>query len=232
MRRHSLRARATSLCGFARVAARPHGFPAASAGASVQYTLAHTLEFPYGVVIMHRAQRTDSRNYFGRASGTNGVTLVDGVLLAVPDVALRWSAQPTLLGGFFANLSAHARVAHTRQAYVSPRELLGSTPATNAALRVCAAPVRLERSHHRGQVSLHASLGRLSHRQRSPERHSRARSRPEFGSGAAFCASRSWRARSALRTRASYRNNASSVVSNVAVAGQRQPTARITEDRS
>ena len=95
-----------------------HGLPAASAGASMQYTLAHTLEFPYGVAIMHRAQRTDSRNYFGRGSGTNVVTLVDGVLLAIPDVALRWSAQPTWLGGL-SRISARTRGCTYATGYVS-----------------------------------------------------------------------------------------------------------------
>ncbi len=207
-----------------------NGLPAASAGASLQYTLAHTLEFPYGVAITHRAQRTDSRNYFGRGSGPNGVTLVDGVLLAVPDVALRWSAQPTLLGGFFANLSAHARVAHTRQAYVSPRELLGSTPGDERrATRVRSYPLGLSALTTRGQVSLQASLATTYRTDTLPGAVTRARAQDlSLDLGRPFALPASWRARSALRARASYQETtASSVVSNVAVAGQR---SRLTDN--
>ncbi len=207
-----------------------NGLPAASAGASLQYTLAQTLEFPYGVAVTHRAQRTDSRNYFGRGTGANGVTLVDGVLWAVPDVAVRWSAPPVFLRGLFTNLSAQARLAHTRQAYVSPRALLGGAPGDERrATRVRSYPLGLSALTSRGQVSLQASLATTYRTDTLPGAVTRARAHDlSLDLGRPFSLPTSWRTRSPLRARASYQEtSARSAVSNVAVAGQ---SSRLTDN--
>jgi hypothetical protein len=208
------------------------GLPAASAGASVQYTLAHTLEFPLGFSLTNRAQRTDSRNYFSRELGASDVTLVDGLQLAIPDVALRWSASPTALWGIFTNLSANARAAHTRQSYISPR-LLAGDPLVGGderrAIRIRSYPLGVSALTARGAFSLQATMATTWRTDTLPGAVTRARARDmSVELGKPFALPASWRARSPLRTRVSFQETlARSVVSNVAVAAQR---SRLTDN--
>jgi hypothetical protein len=208
------------------------GLPAASAGASLQYTLSHTLEFPLGFSLTNRAQRTDSRNYFSREIGTSDVTLVDGLQLAIPDVALRWSASPTAFWRIFSNLSANARAAHTRQSYVSPR-LLASDPLVGGderrAIRIRSYPLGVSALTARGAFSLQATMATTWRTDTLPGAVTRARARDmSVELGKPFGLPASWRARSPLRTRVSFQETlARSVVSNVAVAAQR---SRLTDN--
>ncbi|MGQ0643449.1 MAG: T9SS outer membrane translocon Sov/SprA [Gemmatimonadaceae bacterium] len=210
------------------------GLPAASAGASLQYTLAHTVQLPAGIAVTHRAQRTDSRNYFARAvDGLRpDVTLVDGVQLALPDVALRWSASPTALRGWFANLSANARLSHTRQSYESPLHLAavgGPLGDERRAIRVRTYPLGLSAVSGRGDVSLQATLATTYRTDTLPGAVTRARAQDlSIELGKPFRLPASWRAQSPLRARASFQEtSAHSVVSNVAVAAQR---SRLTDN--
>jgi hypothetical protein len=206
------------------------GLPAASAGASLQYTLAHTLEFPGGVALTNRAQRTDSRNYFARDLETRDVTLVDGVQLALPDVSLRWSAPANALGGWFTNFSANARASHTRQTYESPLALAGGPLGDERrAIRVRNYPLGFSAVTARGDVSLQAALATTFRTDTLPGAVTRARAQElSIELGKPFPLPASWRARSPLRARASFQEtSAHSVVSNVAVAGKR---SRLTDN--
>lgn len=207
------------------------GVPAASAGASLQYTLSHTLEFPLGFSLTNRAQRTDSRNYFSREIGIADVTLVNGLQLSIPDFALRWSASPSALWGAFTNLSANARVAHTRQTYVSPRLFAGDSFAGDErrALRVRSYPLGVSALTARGAWSLQATMATTFRTDSLPGAVTRARARDvSVELGKPFGLPASWGARSPLRTRVSFQETlARSVVSNVAVATQR---SRLTDN--
>jgi hypothetical protein len=207
------------------------GLPAASAGASLQYTLAHTLELPLGLSLTNRAQRTESRNYFSREIGAADVTLVDGLQLAIPDVALRWSASPTAFWGLFANLSANARAAHTRQSYVSPRLVAGDPFGGDErrAIRIRSYPLGVSALTARGSFSVQATMATTFRTDTLPGAVTRARGRDvSVELGKPFGLPASWRARSPLRARASFQETlARSVVSNVAVAAQR---SRLTDN--
>jgi hypothetical protein len=201
-----------------------HGVPAASAGSSWQYSLAHVLEFPGGIAVTNRAQRTDSRNYFARIPGEPEVTLVDGVQVALPDIGVRWSASPTAFGGWFTNLSANARVSHTRQTFESPLEFVGGLPgAERRAIHLRSYPLGLSAVTARGEVSLQASLATTFRTDTLPGAVTRARGQQiSVDLGKPFALPSSWRARSPLRARASFQETtAHSEVSNVAVEAQR-----------
>jgi hypothetical protein len=207
-----------------------HGIPAASAGASMQYALAHTLDFPFGIAVTNRAQRTDSRNFFARSAITSDVTLVDGVQVALPDVALRWSAPASALNGWFANLSANARATHTSQRYQSPLHLAGGAPGDERrAIRVRTYPLGLSAVTTRGELSLQASMATTYRSDTLPGAVTKARAQEwSLELGKPFPLPSSWRTRSPLRARASYQEtSAHSVVSNVAVATQR---SRLTDN--
>ncbi len=200
------------------------GIPAASAGASLQYTLAHTLEFPGGFAVTNRATRTDSRNYFARVREATDVTFVDGVQVSLPDVGLRWSASPTALAGWFTNLSANARVSHTRQTYESPLDFAGGLPGDERrAIRLRSYPLGISAVTARGEVSLQASLATTFRTDMLPGAVTRARGQQiSIDLGKPFALPSSWRARSPLRARASFQETtARSEVSNVAVEAQR-----------
>ena len=208
------------------------GLPAASAGASLQYALAHTLEFPLGFSLTNRVQRSDSRNYFSREIGASDVTLVDGLQLAIPDVAVRWSASPTAFWGLFTNLSANARAAHTRQSYVSPRLIAGDSFAggdERRAIRIRSYPLGVSALTARGAFSLQATMATTLRSDTLPGAVTRARARDvSVELGKPFGLPASWRARSPLRARVSFQETlARSVVSNVAVAAQR---SRLTDN--
>ncbi len=208
------------------------GLPAASAGASLQYALAHTLEFPLGFSLTNRVQRTDSRNFFSREIGASDVTLVNGLQLAIPDVAVRWSASPTAFWGLFTNLSANARAAHTRQSYVSPRLVAGDPFAggdERRAIRIRSYPLGVSALTARGAFSLQATMATTLRSDTLPGAVTRARARDvSVEVGKPFGLPASWRAHSPLRTRVSFQETlARSVVSNVAVAAQR---SRLTDN--
>lgn len=207
------------------------GVPAASAGSTLQYALTHTLEFPFGFSVTNRAQRTDSRNFFSREIGTGDVTLVDGLQLALPDVAIRWSASPALFRGFFTNLSANARAAYVRQAYVSPRLVAGDPFGGDErrAIRVRSYPLGVSALTSRGAVSLQATLATTLRSDSLPGAVTRARARDvSVELGKPFGLPASWGARSPLRTRLSFQETlARSTVSNVAATAQR---SRLTDN--
>jgi len=199
------------------------GVLAASAGASWQYTLAHVLEFPGGLAVTNRAQRTDSRSYFARVPETAEVTFVDGVQVALPDVGLRWSVNPTALGGWFTNLSANARMSHTRQTYVSPLDFAGGLPGDERrTIRLRSYPLGVSAVTARGDVSLQASLATTFRTDTLPGAVTRARGQQiSIDLGKPFALPSSWRARSPLRARASYQETtAHSEVSNVSAEAQ------------
>ncbi|HJU74986.1 MAG TPA: cell surface protein SprA, partial [Gemmatimonadaceae bacterium] len=202
------------------------GLPAASAGASLQYNLAHTIELPFGISVVHRAQRTDSRNFFARAVGGNDVTLVEGTQFSIPDVAVRWSAPATLLPGVFSNLSANARAAHTKQTYVSPFEAVGEE---RRSIRVRNYPLGLSALTARGALSLQATFAATFRTDTLPGAVTDGRANDlSVELGKPFPLPASWRAQSPLRVRATYQEtSARSVVSNAAVSTQR---SRLTDN--
>jgi hypothetical protein len=204
------------------------GIPAASAGTSLQYLLTHTLEFPGGIALTHRAQRTDSRNYYGRDVAKGRPTLVDGLHVAAPDVALRWSMNPAALWGAFSNLSANARVLHTSQLYVTPRGA-ATAGADRRGIRIRTYPLGMSAVTARGAVSLQASLATTYRSDTLPGALTRSRGQDlSVELGKPFALPATWGAHSPLRVRATFQETtAHSVVSNVAAITQR---SRLTDN--
>lgn len=94
------------------------GENASSAGASSDLVLSNALALPGGLTVTNRVQRTDARHWSRREAA--GLAQITGEALVYPDVALRWSGRPALMGAVFSQVGATARALMSRQAWTTP----------------------------------------------------------------------------------------------------------------
>ncbi len=94
------------------------GENASSAGASSDLVLSNALALPGGLTLTNRVQRTDARHWSRREAA--GLAQITGEALVYPDVALRWSGRPALMGAVFSQMGATARALMSRQAWTTP----------------------------------------------------------------------------------------------------------------
>lgn len=94
------------------------GDEAASAGASSDLVVANSLVLPGGLTLTHRMQRSDARHWSRRDAGIRA--LIDGEAFTYPDVSMRWSGRPAMLGAVFSHVGMTARALQSRQSWTLP----------------------------------------------------------------------------------------------------------------
>lgn len=201
---------------------------AASAGAGTQLMATNTLTLPFGATISQRAQRTTSRHWSRRLQERE--TVIDGVQTVYPDLTMRWTGQPVFLDQLLSSVAATARVAHSRQSFLSPPDVFGN-PAELRTTRLRTYPFSLTAVSADGDLALTASFTRAERLDSLPGSAGESRT-TEMSADLArtFPLPASWEFRSGLRARISYAvAGTKSYVSNVAAVGAR---SRLTDNGS
>lgn len=91
---------------------------ATSAGVTTQFTISHTVTFPFGAILTNRYQRVTLRNWTERLDDSSAVG--DATQLNFPDVGVRWTYHVTSPNSVLAMLTTSARILGTRQLLSAP----------------------------------------------------------------------------------------------------------------
>ena len=199
---------------------------AASAGAGTQYVLSNAITLPFGATIAQRMQYSETHHWSRRLQDRQ--SLIDGVQRIVPDVSLRWSGRPALLGQVFSAMSATARVVHTRQAFVSPADIAGLSDEVRS-IRMRSYPLSASVTTAAGAVSLTTAYATTRRVDSLPGSVGES-SQSELSADAAkeFPLPATWKVDRGLRTRVSYQwTQTQSYVSNISAQGAR---SRLTDN--
>jgi hypothetical protein len=202
------------------------GMLASSAGAGTQVVASNTFTLPFGATVAQRAQRTETRHWSRRLQQRQST--IDGEQLVFPDVSLRWSGRPLWLGTLLSTVAATARAAHSRQAFISPSDILGR-PDEARIVRETAYPLTASAITTAGRVTLTGAFSRRERFDSLPGSVGESKSR-ELSADAAkeFALPATWKVDRALRARLSYqRSETQSYVSNIAAIGAR---SRLTDN--
>ncbi len=97
---------------------RDHGILATTAGSTQQVTLSSGLRLPYGMTLTARTQRVATRNWIGGAS--TALSVIDGEQITMPNLILRTSFRPKLIGDVVSSINASATLLVTRQRSAAP----------------------------------------------------------------------------------------------------------------
>ncbi|PYO46773.1 MAG: cell surface protein SprA [Gemmatimonadetes bacterium] len=111
---------------------------ATSVGLVTQFSVNQSLNLPFGANIASRYQRINTRNWTRRIE--QGQEIVDGTQIVFPDVAFRWTGQPSGLRSIISNVGANARVLETRQVN-GTQPLAGDTLDDRGKIRVRTYPL-------------------------------------------------------------------------------------------
>src|SRR5438552_14872489 len=111
---------------------------ATSVGLVTQFSINESLNLPFGANIASRYQRINTRNWTRRIE--QGQDIVDGTQIVFPDVAFRWTGQPSGLRSIISNVGANARVLETRQVN-GTQPLAGDTLDDRGKIRVRTYPL-------------------------------------------------------------------------------------------
>jgi hypothetical protein len=201
------------------------GFIAASAASGTSVGVTHSLQLPWGVALVQRAQRTESRHWARRS--VTGVTPMEGEQRTIPDITLRWNGRPLVLGGLFSTVSGSVRLLGTRQALLVPSEPF-LTPEVRVS-RSRALPITLVAASTRGDLALSASYSRVQRRDSLPGSLTDTRSEElAVDLSRTFQVPRSWNLPGGLRTRITWQEGGTlSYVSNLAAVERR---SRLTDN--
>jgi cell surface protein SprA len=97
---------------------RDHGILATTAGSTQQVSLSTGLRLPYGMTLTARTQRVATRNWIGGANTT--ASIIDGEQITLPNLILRTSFRPKLIGEIVSSINASASLLVTRQRSAAP----------------------------------------------------------------------------------------------------------------
>jgi hypothetical protein len=97
---------------------RDHGILATTAGSTQQVSLSSGLRLPYGMTLTARTQRVATRNWIGGVNTTPSV--IDGEQITLPNLMLRSSFRPKLIGEIVSSINASASLLVTRQRSAAP----------------------------------------------------------------------------------------------------------------
>jgi hypothetical protein len=201
------------------------GTLAASAGRGTTLSLLHSLALPWGATVVHRAQRSDSRHWARRGEG--GVTVMEGEQRTLPDVTVRWSGRPLVLGAVFSSVSGSLRWLQVRQSVTIPVESF-LAPQTRVS-RLSAIPVTMSATSASGHLAVSASYNRTERRDSLPGSVTDTRTEELTADIArTFELPSSWRLPGGLRTRLTWQQSGTqSYVSNLAAVERR---SRLTDN--
>ncbi|GAC1653798.1 MAG: hypothetical protein NVS4B3_17180 [Gemmatimonadaceae bacterium] len=107
------------------------GRPATSAALTNTVTLNNGLLLPLGAAVVNRYNRVTTRNWTRRTDTT--VAVVDGYQRTFPDLSLRWTGRPTLLGDLFTSIGAQAGYRSVRASTVAPSGIGGDLLARSSS---------------------------------------------------------------------------------------------------
>ncbi|MCC6928054.1 MAG: cell surface protein SprA [Gemmatimonadaceae bacterium] len=191
---------------------------AASAGASSDLVVANALAIPGGLTLTNRLQRTDARHWSRREAV--GLTQVTGEAFIYPDVALRWSGHPRLVGAVFSSLGATARALVSRQSWTTPGNDLALLTEQRES-RQESYPFTATAVTAYGDVSLSATYA-ITRRVDSLPGSVARRKGSDLAADVskAFALPQSWRVKSPVRTRISWQESLTqSFVENAQAVG-------------
>ncbi|MFL5479220.1 MAG: cell surface protein SprA [Gemmatimonadaceae bacterium] len=86
---------------------------ATAVGLVTQFSFTESINLPLGANLAGRYQRINTRNWTLRAE--QGHEIADGTQVIFPDIALRWTGQPTAFKSIISSLGANARMLETHQ---------------------------------------------------------------------------------------------------------------------
>src|SRR5207244_8963474 len=111
---------------------------ATTVGLATQFSVNQSRNLPFGANLASRYQRINTRNWTRRIE--QGQDIVDATQIVFPDVAFRWTGQPSGLKSIISSVGANARVLETRQVN-GTQPLAGDTLDDRGKIRVRTYPL-------------------------------------------------------------------------------------------